>query len=156
MGFMSAYKHLDRLCRDINGIGVTGYIEDMERNHIGAFRVSGWDNDYKQLKHYRWIRNQIAHENYADEDTLCEPKDAEWLDEFYDRIIKQTDPLALARKALSPHRPHIPTKDQPYFYTNVVSEQHKSYHHCDRSPVRKNAGWGRWLVIAIIMIINFR
>lgn len=53
MEFMRAYKHLDNLCRDTNGIGLSGYIEDMERNHIAAFRVEGWENDYRQLKHYR-------------------------------------------------------------------------------------------------------
>ena len=29
MTFMGAYKHLDNLCRDMNGKGISGYIEDM-------------------------------------------------------------------------------------------------------------------------------
>ena len=66
MRFMESYKHLDNLCKDMNGIGVTGYIKDMEQEHNGGFYVAGWKNDYMQLKHYRYIRNQIAHENYAD------------------------------------------------------------------------------------------
>ena len=33
---------------------------------------------------------------------MCEPGDEEWLDDFYDRIMTQTDPLALYRKAIGP------------------------------------------------------
>ena len=71
MGFMRAYKHLDNLCRDMNGIGITGYIEDMEKRTNGSIHVFNWKQDYQQLKHYRHIRNQIAHEDDADEETLC-------------------------------------------------------------------------------------
>ena len=95
MGFMESYKHLDNLCKDMNGIGITGYIKDMEQEQNGGFYVAGWKNDYMQLKHYRYIRNQIAHENYADESNMCSVGDTAWLDGFYRRIMEQTDPLAL-------------------------------------------------------------
>lgn len=98
MGFMESYKHLDNLCKDMNGIGVTGYIKDMEHEQNGSFYVTGWKNDYMRLKHYRYIRNQIAHENYADESNMCSAGDMAWLDGFYQRIMKQTDPLALCYK----------------------------------------------------------
>ena len=81
-----------------NGIGITGYIKDMEQEPNGDFYVDGWEKDYLQLKHYRYIRNQIAHENYAHESDMCSFKDTVWLDEFYQRIIGQTDPLALCYK----------------------------------------------------------
>ena len=98
MGFMESYKHLDNLCKDMNGIGVTGYIKDMEQEQNGGYYVAGWKNDYMQLKHYRYIRNQIAHENYANESNMCSAGDMVWLDEFYRRIMEQTDPLALCCK----------------------------------------------------------
>lgn len=98
MGFMESYKYLDNLCKDMNGIGITGYIKDMEQELNGEFYVAGWKKDYMQLKHYRYIRNQIAHENYADEKDMCSAKDIAWLDEFYRRIMGQTDPLALCYK----------------------------------------------------------
>ena len=99
MGFMRAYKHLDNLCRDMNGIGITGYIEDMEKRTNGSIHVFNWKQNYQQLKHYRHIRNQIAHEDDADEETLCSVEDIEWLDNFYQQILKQSDPLALYYKA---------------------------------------------------------
>lgn len=98
MGFMESYKHLDNLCKDMNGIGITGYIKDMEQEQNGDFYITGWKNDYMQLKHYRHIRNQIAHENYANESNMCSVEDTFWLDEFYRRIMEQTDPLALCYK----------------------------------------------------------
>ncbi len=98
MGFMESYKYLDNLCKDMNGIGITGYIKDMEQEPNGNFYVGGWEKDYLQLKHYRYIRNQIAHENHANESDMCSVKDTTWLDEFYQRIIGQTDPLALCYK----------------------------------------------------------
>ena len=74
MGFMESYKYLDNLCKDMNGIGITGYIKDMEQEANGDLHVAGWKKDYLQLKHYRYIRNQIAHENYANERDMCSDK----------------------------------------------------------------------------------
>ena len=84
MGFMQAYKRLDALCRDINGIGVTGYIEDMEHTANGNLSVPGWNADYQKLKYYRHIRNQIAHEVNATEEQMCSLE-----------VLQQTDPLAI-------------------------------------------------------------
>ena len=95
MGFMQAYKRLDALCRDINGIGVTGYIEDMEHTANGNLSVPGWNADYQKLKYYRHIRNQIAHEVNATEEQMCSLEDVAWIEEFHQRILKQTDPLAI-------------------------------------------------------------
>lgn len=99
MGFMQSYKKLDNLCRDMNGVGVTGYIEEMESLYNGERRVDGWRDDYYTLKHYRHIRNQIAHEAYASEETLCRPEDEKWVESFYSRIMHQADPIYLYRKS---------------------------------------------------------
>ena len=116
MGFMSAYKHLDTICRDMNGVGVSGYIEDMERYRNGIMKVQGWDSDYRQLKHYRWVRNQIAHEMNAEEENMCTPEDTEWLENFYQRIMERSDPLAryaaIRRAAAAQPRPSRPSQSK--------------------------------------------
>lgn len=99
MKFLQTYKRLDNLCRQTNGIGVTGYLEDMEQNPDGANLVPRWAEDYKQLKHYRYLRNQIVHEVTAEEEDLCSAEDVAWLENFYGRILGTNDPLALCRKA---------------------------------------------------------
>ncbi|MGI5986746.1 MAG: DUF6548 family protein [Dysosmobacter sp.] len=104
MRFMQAYKRLDALCRDMNGIGVTGYIEDMRKTVNGSLYVSGWNADFQRLKYYRHIRNQIAHEVDVTEEEMCSPEDAVWIEEFHQRILRQTDPLAMHYQASRPQR----------------------------------------------------
>lgn len=102
MKFLQTYKRLDNLCRDMNGIGITGYLEDMERLPDGERRVPGWKDDYLQLKHYRHLRNRIVHEVNADEEDLCCAADTAWIESFYGRILGTNDPLALYHKAITP------------------------------------------------------
>lgn len=97
MGFMESYKHLDKLCGEILGDNrkISAYIDEMINLPRGAYLVAGWDDDIKQLKHYRWVRNQIAHDPDCDESNMCDPADVEWLEDFYSRIMDRTDPLTL-------------------------------------------------------------
>ena len=83
----------------MNGIGISGYIADMEQLTNGRLFVAGWEEDYRLLKHYRHIRNRIAHDVDATEDALCTAEDAAWIEEFYGHILNQTDPLAVYCKA---------------------------------------------------------
>lgn len=103
MGFMDSYKQLEKLCGDMLGEGrVSAYIKEMSDKPRGAYLVSGWENDLKRLRHCRRIRNQIAHEPDCSETDMCLPEDAKWLDDFYARIMNQTDPLALYYKYTHP------------------------------------------------------
>ena len=96
MEFNEAYKRLDKLCGEVmhDERRLKAYIEAMECTPQGALRVSGWTEDLKKLKHYRWIRNRIAHDVGCTEDNLCKAEDAAWLENFHRRIMTQTDPLA--------------------------------------------------------------
>lgn len=100
MSFMQSYKRLDNLCKDLfrSSQGVTSYIEAMEKCRRGANAIAQWKTDYLKLKHYRYIRNRIAHDNNADESLLCKKEDARWIDGFYNRIVNGQDPLTLYRK----------------------------------------------------------
>lgn len=102
MGFLESYKRLERLCRDVmdDDRRVSAYIDEMVRLSDGSRHVSGWDRDLKQLKHYRWVRNQIVHDPDCSEDNMCGPEDVRWIEDFHARIMNQTDPLALYRRAV--------------------------------------------------------
>lgn len=97
--FLQKYKELDNLCKDLlnSERGVSSYIENMEQCAYSR-KIAGWEEDYKNLKKYRYIRNRIVHENNADEATLCSKADEVWIEDFYDRILHCEDPLALHRK----------------------------------------------------------
>ena len=103
MSFIDSYKRLEKLCSEIYGNGVKSYIEEMSNNPMGSRCVTGWGEDLKKLKHYKWVRNQISHEPDCTEDNMCESNDAEWLDNFRSRIMSGSDPLTLYRKARYPH-----------------------------------------------------
>ena len=104
MGFMSSYKQLERLLNDMyaDQHGVTAYIEEMKNTPNGDVFVQGFNDDLKQLKHYRWIRNQIVHDPDCTEESMCKKEDADWINGFYYRVINRTDPLALYRRARQP------------------------------------------------------
>ena len=133
MGFIDSYKHLEKICGEVlnDDRRLSAYIDEMRNSPRGSFYVRGWDNDLKQLNHYRWIRNQIAHEPECTEQNMCTPNDAMWLDNFYSRIMNQTDPLALYSKATKPrpaqksaqaHKPESPT----YTYSQPTTSHQKS------------------------------
>lgn len=111
MSFIDSYKHLEKLCGELlgNDRRISAYIDEMNNTPNGARYVKSWDNDLKQLKHYRWMRNKISHDPGYTEENTCTPEDEVWLDEFYTRIINQTDPLALYRKATSKSTQHPTT-----------------------------------------------
>lgn len=104
MGFIDSYKHLEKLCGEVlnDDRHISAYIDEMLNNPRGSYLVRDWDNDLKQLKHYRWVRNQIAHEPGCSEENMCNTSDAFWLDNFYLRIMNQSDPLALYYQATKP------------------------------------------------------
>lgn len=101
MSFIDSYKRLEKLCSEVynDNHGLSSYIDEMINNPGGSRYVPGWDEDLKQLKHYRWVRNQIVHEPGCTEANMCEYGDAQWLDNFRSRIMASNNPLALCRKA---------------------------------------------------------
>ncbi len=100
--FLEEYKRLERLCKDYlsRTEGVSEYIRQMEETTWSNRRyVSTWEDDYKQLKHVRWVRNQLAHEVGALDSDICTESDIDWVKNFYDRIIDGRDPFTTIRKA---------------------------------------------------------
>lgn len=149
MSFIESYKHLDKICGEMfeTQYGVSAYIDEMINTPRGSYLVRGWGNDLKQLKHYRWIRNQIAHEPDCTEQNMCESGDTEWLDNFYSRIMNQTDPLAMYFQATKPHpvaksaQNHEPAQLQ-YTYSKQPNW-----------PKHKSKKVVRWIVFSITVAI---
>ena len=93
--FFEEYKKLDNLCKDLLGSnqGVTQYVNEMEQIPFEKSKlVESWQYDYKMLKHIRWIRNNIAHNNG---DSECSESDVQYVKNFYQRIINRTDSFSL-------------------------------------------------------------
>lgn len=96
--FFEEYIKLDNLCKDLlnSNRGVSSYIDEMEQTSGFDKRlVSSWDSDYKMLKHIRWVRNDIAHDNGQSE---CNENDIAFARKFYQRIMQQQDPFSMINK----------------------------------------------------------
>ena len=123
MSFIEAYKHLEKLCGEVldDDRRISAYIDEMINKPRGQYIISGWNEDLKKLKHYRWVRNKITHEPDCTEENMCEPNDTVWLQNFYSRIMNQTDPLTLYAKATNQNRLsqyNNKTHSIPYTNTN--------------------------------------
>lgn len=135
--FQEQYKSLDKLCRDMysSNDGVSAYIRDMENSPSNySYSVYSWDDTYRQLKHARWMRNQLAHDTPIDA-CLCTQNDIDWLKSFYDAIFNGTDPLTLAHKADRPTRRIIYTKKESPTAITENTEQNTPQSHAPKQSL---------------------
>lgn len=153
MGFIESYKHLEKLCGEVlnDDRRISAYIDEMMNTPRGSYFVRGWENDLKQLKHYRWIRNQIAHEPDCTEQSMCEPNDTVWLDDFYSRIMNQTDPLALYAKATAPK----PTKKVTQIPKTEPTTRSYSWQAANPQKLSSKAiGFIAFLVVIALIVVT--
>ena len=148
MGFIDSYKRLEKLCGEIyaDKHGITAYIDEMTKTP-GARYIQGWHNDLKQLKNYRWVRNQIVHDPGCTEENMCADEDVEWLEDFYERIMSECDPLTQYRKARNPApapapKPQQTTTPEPRVYTYP---QHRT--------TQRSAGCLTYIIGALLIVV---
>lgn len=151
MGFIDSYKHLEKLCGEVlnDERKISAYIDEMINKPRGSYIVSGWDEDLKQLKHYRHIRNKIAHEPGCYEENMCDIGDTEWLDNFYYRIMNQTDPLTLYNKSTRSRSVAKRSETRRTVQANYIYTSHRQK---DKKPFGCIA---LLLIIALIAILLF-
>lgn len=154
MSFNESYKRLEKLCNEIYGdnYGISRYIDEMINTPSGSRYVGEWDEDLKQLKHYRWVRNQIAHVPDCTEENMCELSDTQWLDDFRARLMSSNDPLTKYRNAR--HNIYKEQKAVPQYKEQKAVPQ--NYTHIQQTfdfeePSQKAVG----LRIAIACILVF-
>ncbi len=153
MRYIESYKRLDNLCRDIfqSETGVTTYISNLEEIRLSRFKPINVDSDYKKLKQYRYIRNQIVHENNVDEADLCDEQDISWIEQFYQRILHQTDPISLYEKAKATSQ-----QQAAIFKAKATAQQQAANFNRVTNPVQPEASEKRTspkFNIALILIV---
>ena len=141
---LEEYKYVDSICRDILSAekGVTAYIEQMEATPPAVrCKIAGWNDDYRELKHIRRLRNQIAHSmGYVE----CTPSDVAWLKTFHNRLLTQHDPLADAYRITRETQNRV--KAQTVIPTQVMIS-HKDFAY----DYDSSSGW-RKVLIAIVSV----
>ncbi len=159
MGFMDAYKNLEKLCGEMYGQqnGVSAYIDEMKQTPRGSLCVKNWDEDLENLKHYRWVRNQISHEPNCNEVNMCEPYDTVWLEHFHGRIMNQSDPLALYQKSSVPKKATASQTDhdQPPQTPVATNSQSAKYAPSPLKPRKhsKRVGYLVFLILAFLLAL---
>lgn len=96
--FFEEIKHLDKLCSELyqDKHGITCYINEMKKvSEYNSQCVPGWKDDLQHLIRLRHIRNYLAHTEGAFNEENCTQKDIDWSQEFYSRILNQSDPLSV-------------------------------------------------------------
>ncbi len=144
MGFIESYKHLEKICGEImdDERRLSAYIDEMLKKPDGSFYVRGWDDDLKRLKHYRWIRNQISHEPGCTEQNMCQPGDSLWLDDFYERIMNQADPLARYYQATNPQitQQTCTKQNQSKIYNPSINNTYNKSYQNNRKVLHRPVG----------------
>ena len=164
MGFIEEYKRLDRLCQDTMKAqsGIKAYTEEMEAHPKGYFYVESWNTDLKMLYHCRRIRNKISHEPGCSEDNMCSSDDELWLVRFYERILKQTDPLALYRKSQNTQtrsavqtaqaQPVMQTVQMPPATQTAQSEESSIHRIAPKKSRKRILPWFGKVVISLLLV----
>lgn len=103
--FFEEYKRLDKLCGELYDApyGVTHYIDDMKSAPRDSYRrISSWNTDLRELIRLRHIRNYLAHAEGAFHEDVCVQSDIDLIKNFHQRIMNQSDPLAMLSKMSQP------------------------------------------------------
>jgi hypothetical protein len=94
----------------------------MDNNHSFAYIISGWEDDYDQLKTYRHLRNHMTHDPDALDEEECTAEDVQWIEKFQTRILQSNDPLARLRK----HQEQIAQRKKQETEQAMQSEEPRS------------------------------
>lgn len=146
---LEEYKYVDAICRDMLGAekGVTAYIEQLDETPVTVrYWITEWNNEYRQLKHIRWLRNQIAHSTgYVD----CTQSDLDWLKDFHNRLLTQQDLLAKAHRGIKESQ----IQRQQQLAKTVTAAAPKPGANVYRSPKGPRKSWILIAVIAELAIL---
>ena len=153
MGFLDSYKRLEKLCGEVmnDDKRITAYIDEMNNTPMGSLHVSTWNEDLKKLKHYRWVRNQIAHNPDATEKNMTNSSDIKWIDDFYLRIMHQKDPLTLYHKAVRKRSVQKATVARKCKATTKVPSK-KSAKAPAKRPTKKKSGMPKGCATALVIV----
>ncbi len=125
MDFIQSYKQLDALCKEYFGVGIKGYIKDMNNADHGEQKVEGWLEDYRELKHYRYVYEHMIKGKEATVKDLITEDDVAWIVNFGERIKQGSDPLALYEEKTSRRRKKGKAKEEPKVEKQEVPAKEK-------------------------------
>lgn len=153
--FFEEYKQLEKLCTELYGEqhGVSHYIDDMKYPSGSNYRhIPNWNADLQQLIRLRHIRNRLAHTEGAFDESMCTQKDIEWCQDFHQRILDQSDPLAMLHrysKRIPLSRPVTQSQpSQSFVHYDTITERTGE----KRTGERKKTNLIFWIIFLLIIM----
>ena len=146
---LEEYKYVDKICQEMLGAekGVTAYIEQLDETPVTVrYWITEWNDEYRQLKHIRWLRNQIAHSTGTVD---CTQSDLEWLKGFHNRLLTQQDILAKAHRVIKESQ----IQNQQQQAKTILVAAPKSGANVYRSPRGPRKSWILIAVIAALAVL---
>jgi hypothetical protein len=146
---LEEYKYVDAICRDMLGAekGVSAYIEQLDETPVTVrYWITDWKDEYRQLKHIRWLRNQIAH---STESVECSQADVDWLKGFHNRLLTQQDLLAKAHRVIKESQ----IQKQQQQAKTIAAATPKPGTNAYRSPRGPRKSWILIAVISAVAVI---
>ena len=147
--FLDEYKYVDKICREMFDAekGVTTYIEQLDETPMTArYWITEWNDEYRQIKHVRWLRNQIAHSTGYVE---CTQSELDWLKDFHNRLLTQQDLLAKARRVVQESQ----IQREQQLAKTVTAAAPKPGANVYRSPRGPRKSWILIAVIAALAVL---
>lgn len=119
--YLDAYKRLDAVCSDMfhDQNGVSRYIEELDA--LPAQRCDLIDTDRRILRRLRRVRNEIAHKAAS----TCTEEDFGSLQDFYSRLLRGQDALAIRSQRLAGVRKKSQPEAQPRAAAHAGIEDRK-------------------------------
>lgn len=104
--FLNEYIRLEKLCKDLYKHlpkeelrGVWNYTQDMKNTPIHIKRnIPDWDYHYCELERIRITKNNWSHEEDGTKYMPFTQEDIEYLRDFRESILTQTDPISQAHR----------------------------------------------------------
>ena len=130
--FRQEYIRLDLLCADCFSVecgGISLYIKEMEEMESNFYDTE-WKDTFYQLKHCRYIRNQLSHTLNPEPPTK---KDLLFIMNLYEKILTGNDPLSL-HKCINQKQIAYETNYHPSVNTTTRSQKPLAH---TTSPVRQ-------------------
>ena len=146
---LEEYKYVDAICRDMLGTkkGVSAYIEQLDETPMTVrYWITEWNDEYRQIKHIRWLRNQIVHSTGNVE---CTQSDLDWLKDFHNRLLTQQDLLAKAHRVIKESQ----IQRQQQLAKTVTAAAPKPGANVYRSPRGPRKSWILIAVIAALAVL---
>ena len=161
---MKSFSRLEKLLNDMYGrqdgkSSVTVYIDHMiekQQTDRDVYDVDDWEEDFRNLRRLRHIRNELAHESDAMDTAMCDEEDILWLEKFRERVMRSDDPLARLNrekqrkitKSAVRRRPAVYKTDFPSDYERYDRQKKNDR---DNSP-RELLLWGIWIAAFLLLV----